>query len=94
MTDRSCSQLDRRQESDRVLLLWPAGLLAYCAVANASARTLTREEGSPPMIMPIVGTAGCLVLAFALPATSVLWSAVMIALGAAAYWFCKAVARA
>jgi APA family basic amino acid/polyamine antiporter len=33
----------------------------------------------------VLGTAGCLVLALALPADSVLWGAVVLALGAATY---------
>ncbi|WP_030245392.1 APC family permease [Streptomyces sp. NRRL S-350] len=70
------------------------GVLAYYAVANASAWTLTPAEGRPPRIVPIVGTVGCLALAFALPAASVLWGAVVIALGAAAYGLRKALARA
>ncbi|MEU4119885.1 APC family permease [Kitasatospora sp. NPDC028055] len=69
------------------------GVLAYYAVANASARTLTLAEGRPPRIVPIVGAIGCAVLAFALPATSVLWGAVVIALGAAAYGIRKTRAR-
>ncbi|MFD5468631.1 APC family permease [Kitasatospora sp. NPDC127059] len=70
------------------------GVLAYYAVANASAWTLTPEEGRPPRIVPVVGTVGCLALAFALPADSVVWGAVVIALGAAAYGLRKALARA
>ncbi|RKT19068.1 amino acid/polyamine/organocation transporter (APC superfamily) [Streptomyces sp. 1114.5] len=69
------------------------GVLAYYAVANASAWTLTRAEGRPPRAVPIVGTAGCLALAFALPATSVLWGATVLALGAAAYGLRRALAR-
>ncbi|MFE5587577.1 APC family permease [Kitasatospora sp. NPDC056531] len=69
------------------------GVLAYYAVANASAWTLTPAEGRPPRAVPIVGTAGCLVLAFALPAASVLWGAVVIVLGAAAYGARKGLAR-
>ncbi|MEU1487148.1 APC family permease [Streptomyces sp. NPDC005752] len=61
------------------------GVLAYYAVANAAAWNLTPAEGRPPRIVPVLGTAGCLVLAFALPATSVLWGTVVIALGAAVY---------
>ncbi|MEV6006226.1 APC family permease [Streptomyces sp. NPDC051976] len=61
------------------------GVLAYYAVANASAWTLTRDEGRPPRPVPVLGAAGCLVLAFALPAASVLWGAVVLALGAVAY---------
>ncbi|UGQ11988.1 amino acid permease [Yinghuangia sp. ASG 101] len=61
------------------------GVLAYYAVANASAWTLTRDEGRPPRAVPVVGGVGCVVLAFALPTASVLWGAVVLALGAAAY---------
>ncbi|MGW3558866.1 APC family permease [Streptomyces sp. NPDC000963] len=46
------------------------GVLVYYAVANASAWTLTMAEGRPARIVPVVGLAGCLVLAFALPASS------------------------
>lgn len=61
------------------------GVLAYYAVANASAWTLTQEENPPPRIVPAVGLTGCTVLAFTLPATSVVWGAAVLALGAAAY---------
>ncbi|WP_108932842.1 APC family permease [Streptomyces ardesiacus] len=61
------------------------GVLAYYAVANASAWTLTPAEGRPPRVVPVLGAAGCLVLAFALPGASVLWGSVVLALGAAAY---------
>ncbi|MFD9849121.1 APC family permease [Streptomyces parvus] len=61
------------------------GVLVYYAVANASAWTLTPAEGRPSRIVPVVGGAGCLVLAFALPATSVLWGTLVIALGALVY---------
>ncbi|MFI7317090.1 APC family permease [Streptomyces venezuelae] len=61
------------------------GVLAYYAVANASAWTLTKEEGRPARVIPAVGLAGCLALAFALPMSSVIWGAAVLALGAAAY---------
>ncbi|WUH88846.1 APC family permease [Streptomyces sp. NBC_00433] len=61
------------------------GVLAYYAVANASAWTLTPEEGRPARVVPIAGAAGCLVLAFALPLSSVLAGAAVIAAGAAVY---------
>ncbi|MGC0417994.1 APC family permease [Embleya sp. AB8] len=61
------------------------GVLAYYAIANACAWTLTPAEGRPARIVPIVGTAGCLTLAFALPAASVSWGAAVIAAGAAGY---------
>ncbi|MFE4369601.1 APC family permease [Streptomyces sp. NPDC056835] len=69
------------------------GVLVYYAVANASAWTLTPAEGRPARIVPVLGMAGCLGLAFALPAASVLWGAVVLALGAAAYGLRKAVTR-
>ncbi|MFF7989193.1 APC family permease [Kitasatospora xanthocidica] len=69
------------------------GVLAYYAVANASAWTLTPAEGRPPRIVPIIGTAGCLVLAFALPASAVLSGAAVLALGAAGYGLRRAAAR-
>ncbi|MFE4518843.1 APC family permease [Kitasatospora sp. NPDC056783] len=61
------------------------GVLAYYAIANAAAWTLTPAEGRPPRVVPLLGIAGCLTLAFALPAASVLWGATVLTLGAAAY---------
>ncbi|MEV5508659.1 APC family permease [Streptomyces orinoci] len=61
------------------------GVLVYYAVANASAWTLTPQEGRPARVVPAAGLAGCLVLAFALPVSSVLWGAVILAAGVAAY---------
>ncbi|MFJ5875040.1 APC family permease [Streptomyces sp. NPDC093088] len=67
------------------------GVLVYYAVANASAWTLTVAEGRPARIVPVVGLAGCLVLAFALPASSVIGGAAVLALGAAVYGVRRAV---
>jgi APA family basic amino acid/polyamine antiporter len=61
------------------------GVLAYYALANASAWTLSPTEGGPPRLIPVVGLAGCLVLAFALPLTSVLSGTAVLICGAAAY---------
>ncbi|UQX12648.1 APC family permease [Candidatus Mycobacterium methanotrophicum] len=65
------------------------GVLAYyaiaIAIANASAWTLTLSEGPPPRLIPVLGTTGCLILAFALPITSVLSGAAVLAIGALAY---------
>ncbi|MFC9479941.1 APC family permease [Streptomyces griseus] len=61
------------------------GVLAYYAVANASAWTLTPAEGRPHRLVPVIGLTGCLVLAFSLPVSSVLTGAAVLALGAAAY---------
>ncbi|MFC9651879.1 APC family permease [Streptomyces sp. NPDC056937] len=69
------------------------GVLAYYAVANAAAWTLTPAEGRPARIVPVLGLAGCLVLAIALPTASVVWGTVLLAAGAAAYGLRRAVAR-
>ena len=65
---------------------------AYYAIANAAAWTLTPAEGRPARIVPVVGLAGCLILAFALPLSSVITGAAVLALGAAAYGLRRAVA--
>ncbi|WCH93592.1 APC family permease [Streptomyces moderatus] len=58
------------------------GVLAYYAVANASAWTL----GSPAArVVPAVGLLGCVVLAFCLPGVSVAVGAGVLAVGVAAY---------
>ncbi|MFD3454189.1 APC family permease [Streptomyces sp. NPDC058691] len=69
------------------------GVLAYYAIANASAWTLTPAEGRPVRVVPIAGTAGCLVLAFTLPLASVLSGAAVIAAGAAVYGLRKMATR-
>ncbi|MCL2731553.1 MAG: APC family permease [Actinomycetia bacterium] len=61
------------------------GVLVYYAIANASAWTLTSETGRPPRLVPAAGLAGCLLLAFALPAASVVTGAAVLAAGAVAY---------
>ncbi|MFE4530268.1 APC family permease [Streptomyces anulatus] len=68
------------------------GVLAYYAIANASAWTLTPDEGRPAGAIPVLGLAGCLVLAFALPVSSVIWGTSVLALGAAVYALRRAVA--
>ncbi|MEE1769974.1 APC family permease [Streptomyces sp. JV185] len=69
------------------------GVLAYYAIANASAWTLRAAEGRPARIIPAIGLAGCLVLAFALPLPSVITGAAVLVVGAAAYGICRATAR-
>ncbi|MFB6397521.1 APC family permease [Polymorphospora lycopeni] len=56
------------------------GVLLYYAVANASAWTLGRRR-----LVPAVGLVGCLVLAVALPLSSVLTGAAVVAAGALLY---------
>jgi len=69
------------------------GVLAYYAIANASAWTLTPAEGRPARIIPALGLAGCLVLAFALPISSVVSGTAVLVVGAAAYGTRRATAR-
>ncbi|WP_395312205.1 APC family permease [Mycobacterium sp. AMU20-3851] len=56
-------------------------VLVYYAIANASAWTLEPRR----RLVPAVGLAGCLVLAFTLPVTSVLAGCAVVGLGAALY---------
>ncbi|WP_405557748.1 APC family permease [Streptomyces sp. NBC_01171] len=69
------------------------GVLAYYAIANASAWTLTRMEGRPAPIIPVLGLAGCLALAFALPLPSVISGTAVLVVGAAAYGIRRATTR-
>ncbi|GHF17670.1 amino acid transporter [Streptomyces werraensis] len=59
------------------------GVLTYYAVANASAWTL--RPGVAARVVPAVGFAGCLVLAFSLPWTSVAVGAAVLGAGVVAY---------
>jgi APA family basic amino acid/polyamine antiporter len=59
------------------------GVLAYYAVANASAWTLSPAPAA--RVVPVVGLVGCVTLAFALPADSVVAGVAVLAVGAAAY---------
>ncbi|MFI7601887.1 APC family permease [Actinoplanes sp. NPDC049681] len=58
------------------------GVLVYYAVANACALTLRRDEGAPRRPVPMVGLAGCLLLAVTLPRVSVLAGLAVFAVGA------------
>ncbi|MFF4456654.1 APC family permease [Streptomyces goshikiensis] len=68
------------------------GVLAYYAVANASAFSLTPGEGRPNRLVPALGLAGCAVLGFALPLSSVIAGAAVLAVGAAVYGLRRATA--
>ncbi|MFZ3499697.1 APC family permease [Streptomyces sp. 5.8] len=59
------------------------GVLAYYAIANASAWTL--DSGVKDRAVAAVGLSGCVVLACALPAASTIAGASVLALGALAY---------
>ncbi|WP_199547319.1 APC family permease [Streptomyces sp. N35] len=60
------------------------GVLLYYAIANASAWTLSSRLHA--RALPALGLVGCLVLAATLPASSVLWGAVVIAVGAGVFF--------
>ena len=60
-------------------------VLVYYAIANASAWTLGAR------VIPAVGLIGCVVLAFALPSTSVIAGVGVVILGAALYPWLKGV---
>jgi basic amino acid/polyamine antiporter, APA family len=68
-------------------------VLIYYAVANASALTLGRDEGRPHRAIPLVGLVGCVVLALAMPLSSVLAGVAVLALGVAAYAVRRATGR-
>ncbi|MFE0176232.1 APC family permease [Streptomyces sp. NPDC059002] len=59
------------------------GVLVYYAVANASAWTLSSSPAA--RVVPAVGGVGCVVLAFALPVSSVVAGGAVLAVGAVAY---------
>jgi APA family basic amino acid/polyamine antiporter len=59
------------------------GVLAYYAVANAAAWTLSPAPLS--RALPALGLLGCVTLAFALPAASVVAGAAVLAVGAGAF---------
>lgn len=67
------------------------GVLAYYAIANASAWTLTPAEGRPNRLIPALGLTGCLTLAFALPSSSIVTGAAVLAFGAAVHGIRRAV---
>lgn len=60
-------------------------VLVYYAVANAAAWTLSPAEGRPPRLIPIIGLVGCIIVAFALPVSSVLAGLAVLGVGIAAY---------
>ncbi|MFD5621931.1 APC family permease [Streptomyces yangpuensis] len=59
------------------------GVLAYYAIANASAWTL--DSAVKGRAVAAVGLSGCVVLACALPLASAAWGAAVLAVGVAAY---------
>lgn len=60
-------------------------VLAYYAVTNASAWTLSPAEGRPARAVPVIGLLGCVVLALSLPVSSVATGAAVLTVGAILY---------
>jgi APA family basic amino acid/polyamine antiporter len=58
------------------------GVLTYYGIANVSASTLSAAEHRPWRPLPILGVAGCAILAFSLPLGSVVSGIVVLAAGA------------
>lgn len=56
-------------------------VLTYYAIANAAALTLPRDRRRLPMVLPVLGLVGCVVLAVALPVGAVVGGAIVLALG-------------
>ena len=64
-------------------------VLAYYTIANASAWTLGPKERRAPRAVAVAGMLGCVVIAFSLPATSVIAGAAVLLAGAVV-WAVKA----
>jgi amino acid transporter len=60
-------------------------VLTYYAVANASAFSLGAAEGRPRRAIPVIGLIGCVLLASAMPLSSVVSGMTVLGVGAAAY---------
>jgi APA family basic amino acid/polyamine antiporter len=60
-------------------------VLVYYAIANASAWTLGLQERRAPRAVAVAGVLGCIVIAFSLPATSVIAGAAVLLVGAACW---------
>jgi basic amino acid/polyamine antiporter, APA family len=69
------------------------GVLVYYAITNAAAWRLGPGEGRPPRAVMVTGAAGCLALAFSLPAASVGWGSAVVAAGAAGWGVRRALRR-
>lgn len=62
------------------------GVLVYYAITNASALRLGPEENRPPLIVPITGLVGCVVLATSLPLPAVVAGVLVLGVGAGLWW--------
>ncbi|WP_285733720.1 APC family permease [Nocardiopsis sp. ATB16-24] len=62
------------------------GVLVYYAITNASALRLGPDEPRPPLVVPLAGLVGCVVLACSLPLGTVITGMAVLALGAGLWW--------
>ncbi|MBR8743081.1 APC family permease [Nocardiopsis sp. MG754419] len=62
------------------------GVLVYYAIANASALRLGPDENRPPLIAPVGGLVGCVVLATSLPLPVVATGMAVLGVGAGIWW--------
>jgi APA family basic amino acid/polyamine antiporter len=65
------------------------GVLTYYAVANASAWTQPAEQRRWPRALNLLGLAGCVVLAFTLPADAVVAGVAIFAIGLGGRWLIR-----
>ncbi|HEX4978517.1 MAG TPA: APC family permease [Acidimicrobiales bacterium] len=61
-------------------------VLAYYAIANAAAWTLPAHQRRWPRFVAGAGLVGCVILAFTLPTTSILFGSAVLTVGAARWW--------
>ncbi|GAA1077781.1 APC family permease [Nocardiopsis metallicus] len=62
------------------------GVLVYYAITNASALRLGPDENRPPLIVPVTGLVGCVVLATSLPLPAVVAGVLVLGAGAGLWW--------
>jgi len=69
------------------------GVLVYYAITNASALRLGPDETRPPLLVPLTGLVGCVVLACSLPLPAVITGMAVLALGAGVWWLRERIAQ-
>lgn len=62
------------------------GILVYYTITNASALRLGPDEDRPPLVVPLGGLVGCVVLACSLPLPIVVVGMVVLGVGACLWW--------
>lgn len=69
------------------------GVLVYYAITNASALRLGPDETRPPLLVPLTGLVGCVVLACSLPLPAVGAGVAVLGVGAGLWWLRERIAR-